>query len=127
PIGALDDAPPAGILDTAEAYDSGRNSWSPVGAMTVARFRHTATLLEDGRVLVAGGMGAGGPLASSELFDPSSNSWQPGPAMNAARARHTATLLPDGRVLVAGGEGAATLASAEIYDPAANRWTATAP
>jgi hypothetical protein len=89
--------------------------------MIEGRGNHTATLLLDGTVLVAGGATGGGPdLASAELYDSSSGSWTPPVNMDLVRVGHTATLLPDGLVLVAGGccDGSGnSLASAELYDP----------
>ena len=84
---------------------------------------NSATLLPDGRVLVAGG-----DRSSAELYDPRSGTWTPTAGMIAGRGGHTATLLPDGRVLVAGGLGSGTtaLASAQLYDPVTGSWTATA-
>jgi hypothetical protein len=76
----------------------------------------TATLLADGKVLVAGG---GTPaLPAAELYDPVTGSWTATAAMLVVRVSQTATLLPDGQVLVVGGQGLrSTLASAELYDP----------
>jgi hypothetical protein len=56
-----------GLLASAELYDPGTGSWTATATMTVARAAHTATLLHDGRVLVAGGEGGG---TSAELYDP---------------------------------------------------------
>ncbi|HUG10679.1 MAG TPA: kelch repeat-containing protein, partial [Opitutaceae bacterium] len=93
---------------------------SEAGSLVVPRKGHTATVLNDGRVLIVGGRDAAGDLASAELFDPTSRSFSWIGAMETARSGHAATLLPDGRVLVTGGNGAAgALASAEIFDPAA--------
>jgi hypothetical protein len=99
-----------------------------IGAMSVDRAAHQATLLHDGRVLVTGGC-AGNHceqiLASAELYDPSSRTFRRVASMGTARASHAAALLPDGRVLVAGGwTSNGPTASAEVYDPATGRWTA---
>ncbi|HEY5550450.1 MAG TPA: kelch repeat-containing protein, partial [Opitutaceae bacterium] len=93
---------------------------SDAGSLVVPRKGHTATVLNDGRVLIVGGRDAAGNLASAELFDPTSRSFSWVGAMETARAGHAATLLPDGRVLVSGGTDASgALASAEIFDPTA--------
>ncbi|HSB67815.1 MAG TPA: choice-of-anchor tandem repeat GloVer-containing protein, partial [Candidatus Methylomirabilis sp.] len=106
---------------------SAAENWSFSGPMTVARAQHTATLLPDGRVLVAGGNNASGALQSAEIFTPASGTWAAVASMTAPRAQHTATLLPDGRVLVAGGEnGNSPLSSAEIFNPGTNGWSAAA-
>jgi hypothetical protein len=83
---------------------------------------HTATLLPDGKVLVAGGVDNIRAVASAELYDPATGTWAATGSMTTSRVGHTATLLPDGKVLVAGGDG---LASAELYDPASGTWAAT--
>jgi hypothetical protein len=86
---------------------------------------HTATLLPDGKVLVAGGA----PLtqaATSELYDPPTEKWANSGMLNVAREFHTATLLPDATVMVAGGQTASRILEAtEIYNPASGLWTNT--
>src|SRR3984893_14021745 len=77
-------------------------TWSPTGSLAAARQEHTATLLPNGKVLVAGGIGNSGDLARAELYDPASGTWTATGSLATARANHTATLLPDGKVLVAG-------------------------
>lgn len=106
-------------------------AWKSVGSMHESRFAHTATLLPDGTVMVAGGMldyeEYGGVVKSAEIYDPSTGTWERTGSMKTQRSHHTATLLPDGRVLVVGGWKAAdygaTLKSAEVYDPTTGTWS----
>lgn len=101
---------------------------SPSAQMTVARGAQTATLLADGRVLIAGGFASGGiRLASAEIYDPATRTFTPTGSLGVARAQHSATLLADGRVLIAGGSDAFanSVASAELYDPGTGTFTST--
>jgi len=84
---------------TAELFDPATGTWSPTGSMSIFRSQHTATLLSNGKVLVAGGNGA-----TAEVYDPATGTFSPSGSMTTTRANHTATLLPDGRVLVSGGQ-----------------------
>jgi N-acetylneuraminic acid mutarotase len=98
--------------------------WTAAAALLGVRIRHTATLLGDGRLLVAGGHPSNVSGPTAEIYDPRTNTWSAtANNMKAERFAHTATMLLDGRVLVAGGE---TQGSAELFDPAANTWTAAA-
>lgn len=107
-------------------------TFTVTGALTTARYRHTATLLQDGRVLIAGGRDSGGELQSAELYSSTSGSFSPTGSLKSPRWGHTATLLANGKVLVAGGwrgddVSATAMADAELYDPATGRFTSIAP
>lgn len=97
-------------------------SFQSAAPMNASRIEATATLLNDGRVLVAGGMTGGQALASAELFDPRTGTFTVTGSMIEARARHSATLLPSGKVLMAGGTGDS---SAEIYSPTTGSFSGT--
>ena len=104
------------VLVEPSAGQSG--TWTETGDLITARWDHTATLLPDGTVLVAGG-GVFEGSASAELYDPASGTWtETGDLLN-VRFVHTATLLPNGKVLVAGGLDEhfppIATASAELY------------
>lgn len=84
------------------------NAWQAVGSMAESRGGHTATLLPDGRVLVAGGTGIE-TLQSAELYLPGSRSWEAAGDLQGPRSGHVALALPDGEVLVLGGSGGSDL------------------
>jgi N-acetylneuraminic acid mutarotase len=115
----------AGAPVSALAQSSG--TWMTTGSLNIARCAHTATLLPDGQVLVAGGEGANGTmLSSAELYNPATGKWTVTGRMATPRMEHTATLLLDGQVLVVGGTNSSTfLSSAELYNPSTGKWTMT--
>jgi len=131
-LGLLGGLVATGLLPAqAKATDFG--AWVRAPNLHEGHVAHTATLLKDGRLFIAGGTDVYGlPRASSELFDPNVNRWARAADMIHPRAGHAATLLSDGSVLVTGGETGLgifpieSLASAEIYHPTSNSWTAAA-
>ncbi|TAH36439.1 MAG: hypothetical protein EYC70_11620 [Planctomycetota bacterium] len=143
-----DPATPYHCTDKAWIYDVLREQHTELpGGMNVSRAFHNAVRLNDGRIMVVGGVTFGGQqgsnfytvvLNSCEVYDPLAQTWTLTPPMSAYRAGATANLLPDGRVFVAGGtEGDSqhrlfdvtdlldsALRSTAIYDPVANTWSA---
>ena len=112
-----------GALNSAELLDLNTGTFAPTSQnMTAARFGATATLLSNGKVLLAGGSNSGGALNSAELYDPAADTFTATGNLNAARTGASATLLTTGKVLVAGGSSDGTaggaLSSAELFDPA---------
>jgi hypothetical protein len=103
-----------------ELYDPTSRSFQSAAPMTVPRASHTATLLQDGRVLVAGGCSERGATASAEAYDAEAERWTPVGEMTEPRCSHIAVPLVDGRVFVMGGGSGrlGDLGSAEIFDPA---------
>lgn len=112
-----------------ELYDPVSNTFAATPpVMNTGRTRATATLLSNGKVLIAGGFGNAGYLNSTELYDPVSDTFAAStPSMNTARYDATATLLPNGKVLIAGGDFDNTLSSTELYDPVTNTFAAATP
>jgi hypothetical protein len=104
-----------------------QHGFSATGSMSTVRSGGTATVLGNGKVLVAGGADASGnPLATAELFDPATGIFSVTGSMGTARYNHAAVLLKDGRVLVSGGiDGNVDLVSAELYDPTTGEFSAT--
>ena len=111
---AAEDNTAAELSQSVPAQASG--TWEVTGDLVTARYGHTATLLPNGQVLVAGGLGLTGDLASAELYDPATGMWTATGSLATARRSHTATLLPNGQVLVAGGF------TAQIFSPSSRNY-----
>jgi hypothetical protein len=141
-VGGMGQGPAA--LASAEIYDPDTGSWSKAASMAWARIGHTATVLSNGRVLVAGGyvtcpdsvQPCDDASVGAEIYDPGAGTWTAAGTLNTMRRYHAATLLEDGRVLVAGGATSScspttsqclysSVSNAEIYDPTTGSWTVT--
>ncbi|CAF1351345.1 unnamed protein product [Adineta steineri] len=99
--------------------------WTAIANMNVVRYAHTASILANGKVLVAAGYNSA-VINSAELYDQSAGNWTITGNMNVARKYHTAAVLANGNVLVTGGyNGSNDVTSAEVYDPSTGNWTIT--
>ena len=111
-----------------ELYDPTAGTFVSSGTLNTPRDTHTATLLNDGTVLIVGGFDSNSNiLSSAELYDPAAGTFTVAGSLNFGRAVHTATLLNNGMVLIAGGydTNGNAVASAELYDPATGSFTVT--
>ena len=126
---ALCAAVPATVsgLQPSSGNVTARGTWAPTGNLNDGRAIHTATLLPNGLVLVAGGIDSRCVESrTAELYDPATGTWTLTGRLNDGRFYYPATLLPNGKVLVEGGDSlAGERASAELYHPATGTWTLT--
>ena len=117
---------PAEPLDTAEIYDPDKDTWELTPRMQAGHHGGTAVLLDDGRVLVAGGSGKVGQEFSVEIFDPRKSTWVTTKPMAVGRSGFSLEKLADGRLLAAGGidwSAERILSVAEIFDPRTESWS----
>ena len=116
-------------VSSAELYDPATSTFTYTGSLTAGtRFSHTATLLNNGKVLIMGGSVNGTVARTAELYDPATGTFSvTGPPLSPrGRAGHVAKLLGDGTVLIAGGadDTGKLVPSAEIYDPTTGTFSA---
>ena len=126
--GQVDQGPAAS--NQANIYDPATKTFTPTSSsMNSARLGHTATLLNDGTVLIVGGQSDSTTyLASAEIFNPTDGGFTlTSGHLTTPRAGHTATLLADGTVLIAGGFNGSVLSSAELYNPQTQTFTVVGP
>ena len=115
-----------GASPNANRYDPATDTWEAIKSMTYGHTFGTATVLDDCRVLVAGGYDA---RNQTELYNPTTGDWTVVPStLSQTRFYHTATKLPDGRVVVAGGGYDDnlvwyTLKNVDVFDPVASAWS----
>jgi N-acetylneuraminic acid mutarotase len=124
-------------LTSAELYNPKKGTWTTTGSMHFERQYFTATLLRNGRVLVAGGFESCdddfcSDNSQAEIYNPATGTWTTTGSMHVEREQFTATMLADGEVLVAGGlneggfdDNPTTYAEAELYHPGSGTWSTT--
>lgn len=101
------------VLSSCFIFDPDTEFFQSVGSMNEARTKHTATVLQDGSVLIVGGNNGSYDVKTAEIYNPVTKTFRYVGSMASQRSGHTSTLLKSGKVLVAGG-GAAT---ADLYNP----------
>ena len=115
--------------NAAVLYDPTTGTFTPTGSLTTNREMHTATLLPNGNVLIAGGRSRPGTSysypATAEIYNATTGVFS-SVAMSAGRYGHTVVLLPNGSVLLAGGATSGAIATADVYSPSTNSFTAVA-
>ena len=120
-----------GVLPKAEVFDPDTGESIAVGEPADGLVGRSATSLDDGRVLLIGGMAEGddeNPVASAEVWNPALGTLSPSGSLAIPRFGHTAMLLPDGRVLVVGGQGTeGIVVTAEVWDPATGVFSSAGP
>ena len=114
-------------IASAEIFDPATNTFTPTSDMNEPRNGHTATLLPNGKVLLAGGWNLEGRTATAELYEPQTATFEYVGSLMAPRQGFTATLLKNGNVLIAGGDSARNTSqfTAELYDPATKLFAPT--
>jgi hypothetical protein len=107
-------------------YESGSSSWSLTSPLPSPRFSHAATLLQNGKVLIAGGVSfESGPESTALLYDPKTGNWTATGSMASQRSTLSLILLQTGKVLAIGADDVTGQETAEVYDPDTGTWTAT--
>ena len=115
------------LISSAELYNPNTNRWTMIASMNEARAGAMAVTLNNGTVLVTGGLGASGPLTSCELYNPATNTWKMTGSMVQPRYDQQIVLLNDGRVFVVGGDfGGGENNVTETYNPSTGSWTTDA-
>jgi len=114
-------------LDNLDIYDPNTDKWSIGAPMKISRSWHTATLLNDGRMLVAGGYNDSLEINECEIYDPQNNTWVTVSPMMVKRHTHAAILLNNGNVFVSGRSSLAPWSkSCEVYNVDENQWSSVA-